>query len=57
MGKIKEVIWMFDVEEHDYPAAESYLLLLFDEKTVATIVKKLREAPVVEFKAKDVLGP
>ena len=54
MGKIKEVIWMFDVEEHDYPAAESYLLLLFDEKTVATIVKKLREAPVVEFKAKDV---
>ena len=46
--------WLENVEEHDYPAAESYLRLLFEESRVADLVQRLREAPIVTFKAKDI---
>ncbi|HET6420464.1 MAG TPA: hypothetical protein VFG19_09930, partial [Geobacteraceae bacterium] len=41
-------------EEKDYPAAESYLGLLYDDRTVKTLVEKLRNASVRQFKAKDI---
>jgi hypothetical protein len=41
-------------EDDDYPAAGSYLTLLYDEPTAAKYVEQLRKAPVVEFKAKDI---
>ena len=50
-GKIR---WLSEPEEHDYPAAKSYLLLIYDERTVTGIVQKLRRAPVSVFKAKDI---
>lgn len=42
------------VEDHDYPAAESYLGLLYHESKAKDIVKTLREAKLTEFKAKDI---
>jgi len=52
--RTKSVIWLDHVEEHDYPAAESYLRLIYDDKTVKKVVKRLRKAEIVEFKAKDI---
>jgi len=46
--------WLKEPEEHDYPAAESYLNLIFDGVTASKIVKQLRAAPVQQFKAKDI---
>jgi len=52
--KTKEILWLDDVEEHDYPAAESYLRIIYDDKRVKQVVRKLRKAATVEFKAKDI---
>jgi hypothetical protein len=46
--------WLKEPEEQDYPAARSYLSLLYDKKTASTCVKKLERAPIKEFKAKDI---
>jgi hypothetical protein len=46
--------WLEDVEEHDYPAAESYLLIIYKPEKVLDIVRNLRKAPIIQFKAKDV---
>jgi hypothetical protein len=54
MGKHAEIKWMAEPEEHNYPAAKSYLSLVYDERVAASIVQKLRRAPVLQFKAKDV---
>ena len=51
--KVK-IDWLPKPEEHDYPAALSYLSLHFDEKTAAGLVEKLKSAPVGTFKAKDI---
>ena len=54
MRKNAEIKWLAEPEEHDYPAARLYLSLIFDERTAASYVRKLRQAPVSQFKAKDV---
>jgi hypothetical protein len=46
--------WLEDAEEHNYPAAQSYLLLLYGKKQVKKSVAALRTAPVTQFKAKDI---
>jgi hypothetical protein len=46
--------WLPDVEEHDYPAAESYLSLLYPADQAAGLVERLRLAAIVPFKAKDI---
>jgi disulfide oxidoreductase YuzD len=48
------VKWLSDVEDHDYPAAQSYLGLLYSNARVAEIIKGLRSAPMVQFKSKDI---
>jgi len=53
-ARSKTILWLEDVEEHDYPAAESYLRLIYDDKKASRIVKTLRKAEIVEFKAKDI---
>jgi hypothetical protein len=50
----KQINWFDEPEEHNYPAAESYLALLFEEKTVADYVKRLQKARTSKFKAKDI---
>jgi hypothetical protein len=54
MSKKIQIKWLAQPEEHDYPAAQSYLSLLRDEKTAKTLVNQLRRTPVTEFKAKDI---
>lgn len=46
--------WLADVEDHDYPAAESYLSLVYPPKRVNKLVMKLKKARIVHFKAKDI---
>jgi hypothetical protein len=45
---------MADVEDKDYPAAQSYLSLLHTDAEVIGLVNKLKAAKVVKFKAKDI---
>jgi len=49
-----EIQWLDEPEEHNYPAAESYLNLLHDDKIVEELVTKLRLSKVTKFKAKDI---
>ena len=53
MGKDVEVRWLDEPEEHDYPAAQAYLSLIYEDQAASALVQKLRKAPVVQFKAKD----
>jgi hypothetical protein len=53
-AKVQEIDWLAEPEEHDYPAAEFYLKLLFSEARVAELISKLRSAPVERFMAKDI---
>lgn len=46
--------WLAQPEEQDYPAARSYLSLIFEKQAVKGYVKRLRRAPISEFKAKDI---
>src|SRR5262252_3187846 len=49
-----EIQWLDDAEEHNYPAAQSYLSLIFAEPAVKKYVRKLRLARTSLFKSKDV---
>jgi hypothetical protein len=49
-----KIKWLSQPEEHDYPAALSYLTLIYDKKTVASFVNKLKKTSLSEFKAKDI---
>jgi hypothetical protein len=48
-------LWKVEPEDHDYPAAEDYLTLLFEKKTAKKLVKKLKHAEIHWRKAKDLL--
>ncbi len=48
------IIWLSEPEDHDYPAALSYLSLIYDEPTTADYVAQLKDAPMLTFKAKDI---
>jgi hypothetical protein len=50
-----ELIWKAEADEHDYPAAASYLSLLAPQQQVDALVAELAKAPVVHYKAKDIL--
>ena len=50
----KDIKWLSDAEAHNYPAAESYLSLLYGPDEVTELVSKLRDAAIVRYKAKDV---
>jgi hypothetical protein len=52
--KLKETKWLSEEEEHDYPAAESYLSLIYAEDRVAEMMARFRKAPIMQFKAKDI---
>ena len=46
--------WLSAPEEQDYPAAQAYLSLLYDEQTARAHVEALRRSPMSSFKAKDI---
>jgi len=54
MGKNNGIRWQARPEEHDYPAAQSYLSLVYDESSAKKLAQKLRRAPLSLFKAKDI---
>lgn len=54
MAKKVSVKWLGKPEDHDYPAALSYLSLIYDATTAASLVNKLKKAGMTEFKAKDI---
>ena len=54
MANQVSIKWLAEPEENDYPAAGSYLSLLYDAQTAAKYVEQLRKAPIAEFKAKDI---
>jgi disulfide oxidoreductase YuzD len=54
MSKKVKIKWLSELETQDYPAALSYLSLLYTEKAAATCVKKLKRAAISHFKAKDI---
>lgn len=47
--------WKLEPDEHDYPAATSYLSLLLQPDVADEIVGRLRSAELQHFKAKDLL--
>src|SRR5215510_305464 len=48
------VRWLDEPEDHNYPAALSYLSLIYDRKLALAIVGRLKRARHSEFKAKDI---
>jgi len=54
MDKPVSVKWLDEHEEHNYPAAQSYLNLIFDDAASAKYIEKLRSAAMASFKAKDI---
>lgn len=54
MAKEYEIKWLTEPEDHDYPAAESYLSLIYDTQNVEGLIKQLRETSISMFKAKDI---
>jgi len=49
-----EVRWLDRPEEHNYPAAGSYLSLLYPDQTAQALVAKMRRAKMVQFMSKDI---
>ena len=55
MRKVSKTSWKNEPDAHDYPAAASYLTLLLPPEQADAIVLRLRTAPIVVYKAKDLL--
>ena len=55
MKKKTEIQWLEEPIAHDYEAAEQYLQLLFDPEKARELSDKLRQAPMAEYAAKDIL--
>jgi hypothetical protein len=54
MAKKIDLNWLDEPEAHNYPAALSYLSLLYTERTATAHVNRLKHAPMSQFKAKDI---
>ena len=52
---VKPERWSEEPDEHDYPAAASYLSLICDPTEVRRLVTALKAAPIVHHQAKDLL--
>lgn len=51
----KDTIWLKEPEDHDFPAAQDYLELLFKPGDARKLVEKLKTAPTIIKKSKDIL--
>lgn len=54
MSKKFKIKWLPQPEEKNYPAAESYLTLIYEPARVVKMIAALRQAPISEFKSKDI---
>ena len=53
--QVANVRWKTEPDEHDYPAAGSYLSLVTDPETAARLVEGLRASAIEAHKGKDLL--
>jgi hypothetical protein len=53
--KAAKETWKEAPDDHDYPAAEDYLSLVMPAASAKRVVRRLRSAPLVSRKAKDLL--
>ena len=49
-----KIKWRAEPQDQHYPAAASYLSLIYGELAVAKYIKRLRKASLSEFEAKDI---
>jgi hypothetical protein len=54
MAKATPIRWLDEPEKQDYPAAQSYLSLIFDVNAASKYVLALQSAKTISFKAKDI---
>ena len=54
MANNDNIKWFSKPEDHDYPAAQSYLSLIFDEETCNKYINALKKAEITQFKSKDI---
>jgi len=54
-AKAAKETWKKEPDDRDYPAAEDYLSLLMPTASAKRVVRRLRAAPLVTRKAKDLL--
>src|SRR3954462_875711 len=54
MENTHDIKWLDEPEDHNYPAALSYLSLIYDEAKANKLISELKKASIVLFKAKDI---
>ena len=54
MSRSVKIQWLAAPDEHDYPAAQSYLNLIYDDKQARRFTAALKAVSVTQFKAKDI---
>lgn len=54
MSKQHKITWQAKPEKEDFPAAASYLGLLYGRKVVKAIMSELEATPTIQFKSKDI---
>jgi hypothetical protein len=54
MADNKTIKWLDEPDDKDYPAAVSYLSLLWPDAEVQDLAKRLEAAPLTRFKSKDI---
>jgi len=54
MAEQIDIKWLAEPEDHDYPAAGSYLNLLYPESATAKYLERLKKVPISKFAAKDI---
>ena len=54
MAKKAKIKWLREPQEHDYPAARSFLSLTFEPQAAWQLVEDLQRAGMSEFAAKDI---
>ena len=54
MNSKTEIKWLAAPEEQDYPAALSYLSLIYNSQSATRYVQQLKQEPMTAFKAKDI---
>lgn len=54
MSRPIEIRWLAAPEDHDYPAAQSYLNLIYNDQQAQQFANELKKAKVAQFKSKDI---
>lgn len=54
MSDKHNLMWLSEPEELDYPAALSYLSLIFDDHIALAYIDQLKRTTVTQFQAKDI---